>query len=258
MIFDTHAHYDDERFQEDREAVIEELRDNEVIAVINCGSSFEGTLASIELAKKYDFFYAAIGIHPECANEFSEEVYNELKKMANNQKIKAIGEIGLDYYWEENPPKDIQIKVMREQMELAREMKLPVVIHDREAHEDVLNIIKDYPEVKGVIHSFSGSVEFAKECIKQGYYIGFTGVITFKNAKKIKDVAKEIPLNRILVETDCPYMTPEPHRGKRNRSDYIPNIIKTIAELREVSFKDIEEASIKNAKKLFDVKLSSL
>ncbi|SHI03306.1 TatD family hydrolase [Clostridium grantii] len=257
MIFDTHAHYDDERFDEDRETVITELRENGVAAVLNCGSSLKGTLASLKLSEEHNFFYAAIGIHPECANEFDEEVYNQLKKMALDTKVKAIGEIGLDYYWEENPSKDIQIKVMRKQMELARELNLPVVIHDREAHEDVLNIIKDYPEVRGVIHSFSGSVEFAKECLKQGYYIGFTGVVTFKNAKKIKNVAKEIPLNRILVETDCPYMTPEPHRGKRNRSDYIPNIIKTIAELRAVSFKDIEEASIKNAQELFDIKLSS-
>ena len=150
------------------------------------------------------------------------------------KKIVAIGEIGLDYYWEENPPKDIQKEVFRKQMKLAKELNLPVVIHDRDAHQDTLEIIKEFPEVTGVVHCFSGSVEFAKQCIALGYYIGFTGVVTFKNAKKVVNVAKEIPLDRMLVETDCPYMAPEPNRGKRNKSDYIKYIIKKIAEIKEI------------------------
>lgn len=253
MIFDSHAHYDDEKFDEDRDKVIRELKENDVIAVMNCGSSYKGAVDSLDLAKKYEFFYAAVGIHPEYADQFNEDTYCEIKKMASHSKVKAIGEIGLDYYWDDNPPKETQIRVMRRHMELAQGLNLPVIIHDREAHEDVLNIIKEYPKVNGVIHSFSGSVEFAKECIRQGYYIGFTGVVTFKNAKKIKDVAKDIPVDKILVETDCPYMAPVPYRGKRNRSDYISNVIRQIAELREVSYEEIEKSSLENAKKIYRI-----
>ena len=158
----------------------------------------------------------------------------QIQHFQKNDKIVAIGEIGLDYYWDQNPPKEIQKEVFRKQMNLAKELDLPVIIHDREAHQDTLEIIKEFPEVRGVIHCFSGSVEFAKECIKLGYYIGFTGVVTFKNAKKIVEVAKELPLDKMLVETDCPYMAPEPNRGKRNKSDYIEYIIKKIAQIKEI------------------------
>lgn len=253
MIFDSHAHYDDERFDEDREIIIEELRENGVVGVLNCGSSYEGTEKSLKLANENDFFYAAVGIHPEFADEFDDNIYMKIKDMAENKNVKAIGEIGLDYYWEENPSREVQIKVMEKQMKLAEELNLPVVIHDREAHGDVLEVIKKFPNVNGVIHSFSGSPEFARECLKEGYYIGFTGVVTFKNAKKIKEVAKMVPIQRILVETDCPYMTPTPFRGKRNRSDYIKYIIDTIAELRGVSYKEIEEASLENTRNLFSI-----
>ncbi len=253
MIFDSHAHYDDERFDEDREIIIEELRENGVVGVLNCGSSYEGTEKSLKLANENDFFYAAVGIHPEFADEFDDNIYMKIKDMAENKNVKAIGEIGLDYYWEENPSREVQIKVMEKQMKLAEELNLPVVIHDREAHGDVLEVIKKFPNVNGVIHSFSGSSEFARECLKEGYYIGFTGVVTFKNAKKIKEVAKMVPIQRILVETDCPYMTPTPFRGKRNRSDYIKYIIDTIAELRGVSYKEIEEASLENTRNLFSI-----
>ena len=233
-IFDSHAHYDDESFDEDREAVIEELRKDGVIGVLNCGSSFEGAVKSVELTKEYPEFYAAVGIHPENANELTEENYETIKSLAiNNDKVVAIGEIGLDYYWDENPPKDVQKEVFRKQMKLAEELNLPVVIHDRDAHADTLEIIKEFPNVIGVVHCFSGSVEFAKQCIAEGYYIGFTGVVTFKNAKKIVEVAKEIPLERMLVETDCPYMAPVPNRGKRNQSNYIKYIIEKLAEIKE-------------------------
>ena len=156
------------------------------------------------------------------------------EKIKGNKKIIAVGEIGLDYYWEENPSKEVQKEVFRKHMELARELDLPVIIHDRDAHEDTLKIMKEYPEVKGTVHCFSGSVEFAKECLKLGYYIGITGVITFKNAKKLVKVVKEVPLDRLLVETDCPYMAPEPNRGKRNKSDYIEFIIERIAQIKEI------------------------
>ncbi len=234
-IIDSHAHYDDESFDEDREEVFKEIKENGVIGVLNCSSSYESLKITDKLTKDHEFIVGAMGIHPENANEMKENTLDEIRNyIKTNDKIVAIGEIGLDYYWEENPPKDIQKEVFRKQMKLAKELNLPVVIHDRDAHQDTLEIIKEFPEVTGVVHCFSGSVEFAKQCIALGYYIGFTGVVTFKNAKKVVNVAKEIPLDRMLVETDCPYMAPEPNRGKRNKSDYIKYIIKKIAEIKEI------------------------
>ncbi|MCM0649473.1 TatD family hydrolase [Clostridium swellfunianum] len=247
-IFDSHAHYDDESFNEDREQVIKELKENGIVGVLNCGASFEGARTSVALADKYDIFYAAVGIHPENALEFNQNVLEELRDMAKNKRVRAIGEIGLDYYYEENPPREVQKSVFRAQMKLAEELNLPVVIHDRDAHEDTLNILKEFPKVKGVLHCFSGSVEFARECLKLGYNIGFTGVVTFKNAKKLVEVAKEVPLDRMLVETDCPYMAPTPFRGKRNRSDYINYIIEKIAKIKAVSEEEISKATINNTK----------
>lgn len=253
MIFDSHAHYDDDSFDEDREQVIKELKENGIIGVLNCGASLEGARDSLKLAEKYDFFYAAVGIHPENAYELTDEAFEEIKKMTKNSKVRAIGEIGLDYYWDENPPKDIQKDVFRKQMQLAKELKLPVIIHDREAHGDTLEIMKEFPEVKGVLHCFSGSVEFARECLKLGYYIGFTGVVTFKNAKKVLEVAKEVPTDRFLVETDCPYMAPTPYRGKRNRSEYIKFIIEKVAEIKGLSADEVENKTIENTKNLLKI-----
>jgi TatD DNase family protein len=254
MIFDSHAHYDDEAFNDDRDAVIHEIKDSGVIGVLNCGASIEGTRMSVELSGKYEFIYAAVGIHPEHADTVNEQIINELRNLAQNVKVRAIGEIGLDYYYEENPSREIQKEAFKLQMMLATELKLPVVIHDRDAHSDTLDILKEFPEVIGVVHCFSGSVEFAKECLKLGYYIGFTGVITFKNAKKIVEVARAVPMDRILVETDCPYMAPTPYRGKRNKSDYIKYIIEKISEIKERSIEEIEEMTIFNAKQLLKIK----
>lgn len=253
-IFDSHAHYDDDSFNEDRARVLGELKDNNIIGVLNCGSSFKGAVASLNLAKNNDFFYASVGIHPEYADTVDENMIKEIKNMASNHKVRAIGEIGLDYHYEDNPSKEVQKKVFIRQMELAKKLNLPVVIHDRDAHKDTLDIIKMFPEVHGVIHCFSGSVEFARECLNLGYYIGFTGVVTFKNAKKVLEVAKDAPIDKILVETDCPYMTPEPHRGKRNRSEYIEQIIKKIAEIREISEEELNDQIISNTKKLLNIK----
>ncbi|MDO5518668.1 MAG: TatD family hydrolase [Clostridium sp.] len=242
-IIDSHAHYDDESFNEDRKEVLSQIRENGVIQVLNCAASYDSLKSVDNLTKEYDFILGALGIHPENADEMKEDTLEEIKEyIKNNDKIVAIGEIGLDYYWEENPSKEVQKEVFRKQMNLARELDLPVVIHDRDAHQDTLEIIKEFPEVTGVVHCFSGSVEFAKECIRLGYYIGFTGVVTFKNAKKVVQVAKEIPLDRMLVETDCPYMAPEPNRGKRNKSDYIEYIINKIADIRQI---DPYEANLK-------------
>lgn len=250
MIFDSHAHYDDSQFNEDRALVLKEIQENGVIGVLNCGSDLRGMNMSIELANSYDFIYAAVGIHPEYAQVVNEELIEEMRSHAKNPKVRAIGEIGLDYYWEENPPREVQKKAFRMQMQLARELKLPVVIHDREAHQDTLEIMKEFSDVKGVVHCFSGSVEFAKECLKLGYYIGITGVVTFKNAKVIKEVAKIVPLDKLLVETDCPYMAPTPYRGKRNQSDYIQYIIEEIAQLKGITKEEVEENTIKNGKNL--------
>lgn len=242
-IIDSHAHYDDESFDEDRAEVLKQITENGVIGIMNCACSCESLKTTNNLTKEYDYIYGALGIHPENAYELKEETLEEIKGyISQNDKIVAIGEIGLDYYWEENPPKEVQKEVFRKQMNLAKELNMPVVIHDRDAHMDTLGIMKEFPEVTGVVHCFSGSKEFAIECVKLGYYIGFTGVVTFKNAKKIVEVAKEIPLDRILVETDCPYMAPEPNRGKRNKSDYIEYIIKKIADIREI---DPYEANMK-------------
>lgn len=250
MIFDSHSHYDDEAFNEDREQVILRQKENGIVGILNCGSSLHGAKMSVELSEKYDFIYAAVGIHPEFASEFNEEVLKEIKALAARPRVKAIGEIGLDYYWEENPPKEVQQKVFRAQMKLAEELQLPVIIHDREAHEDTLSILKEYPKVKGVVHCFSGSAEFAVQCLALGYYIGITGVVTFKNARKIIEVAKVVPMDRLLIETDCPYMAPVPHRGQRNESVYLNEVIIKLAEIKDISPHEISTASIDNIKRL--------
>ncbi|WP_291576064.1 TatD family hydrolase [Clostridium sp. UBA4548] len=254
MIFDSHSHYDDSQFNEDRDLVLKEIKEKGVIGVLNCGSDLRGLNMSIELAEKYDFVYAAVGIHPEYAQIVDENLIEQIKNHAKNPKVRAIGEIGLDYYWEENPPREVQKKAFRMQMEAARELNLPVVIHDREAHQDTLEIMKEFSQVKGVVHCFSGSVEFAKECLKLGYYIGITGVVTFKNAKVIKEVVKAVPIDKLLVETDCPYMAPTPYRGKRNQSNYIEYIIEEIADLKGITKEDVEKNTIKNTKNLLNLK----
>lgn len=253
-IFDSHAHYDDEEFDNDRKEVLEELKNEGVIGIMNCSSSYKSIAKTCELINTYDFIYGAVGIHPENADEFKDEMLDEFKDIIKkNPKVKAIGEIGLDYYWDENPDKEIQKDVFRKHMKLAEELNVPVIIHDRDAHEDTLNIIKEFPNVKGVVHCFSGSVEFAKECLKLGYYIGVTGVVTFKNAKKVVKVVKEVPVERLLVETDCPYMAPEPNRGKRNKSSYIKYVIEKISEIKEINPKEFNLKVNENLQNLFKI-----
>ena len=251
IIFDTHAHYDDNSFDEDRGAVLSQIKENGVIGILNCASSYESIDKTYNLTIENDFIYGALGIHPENADEFNDDVEKKIIKLINkNKKIIAIGEIGLDYYWEENPSKEIQKEVFRRQMKLAETLNLPVVIHDRDAHGDTLEIMKEFPNVKGIVHCFSGSVEFAVECIKLGYYIGIGGVVTFKNAKKIVEVVKQIPLESILVETDSPYMAPTPNRGKRNKSDYIAYIIEQIAQIKNLNPKEVNLAVNGNFERL--------
>ncbi len=253
VIFDTHAHYDDEAFDEDREIIFKQIKDNGVIGILNCASSYKSIEKTNKLTIENDFIYGALGIHPENADEFNNNVEIEIINLIEkNRKIIAIGEIGLDYYWDENPSKDIQKQVFRQQMRLAEKLKLPVIIHDRDAHGDTLEIMKEFPNVNGIVHCFSGSVEFAMECIKLGYYIGITGVVTFKNAKKIVEVVKYVPLEKLLVETDCPYMAPVPNRGKRNKSDYIAYIIEQIALIKELEPKEVNLAVNANFKRLIE------
>jgi TatD DNase family protein len=251
MIFDSHAHYDDKAFNEDREEIIEKIKEAGVTKVVNCAGNLESCLKTLEFVNNYDIFYGAIGIHPQSAGEVNGNI-NKIGDMLNNKKIVAVGEIGLDYYWE-GYDRELQIKAFKEQMDLARSLNLPVVIHDREAHEDTLKVIKEFKGVRGVIHCYSGSLEFAKEVLKLDYYLGFTGVITFKNAKKSVEVVEAMPIDRLLVETDCPYLAPVPHRGERNDSSYLVHIINKIAEIRGLSYEEVRDTTYNNACKLFNI-----
>ncbi|SHE57077.1 MULTISPECIES: TatD family hydrolase [Caloramator] len=249
MIFDTHAHYDDEAFNEDREEVIDKIKKAGVGLVLNCGASIEGCFNTVELAQKYDFFYGAVGLHPHEAEKKND--LNVIGDLLSKNKIVAVGEIGLDYYYPHDREK--QKRLFMEQMDLARQLNKPVVIHDRDAHEDTLKIIKEFKGVTGVLHCYSGSYEFAKEVVKLGYFLGFTGVVTFKNAKKTVEVVQNIPLEYILVETDCPYMAPEPNRGKRNDSSYLIYVIDKISKIKELDYKKVEETTYKNGLRAFNL-----
>ena len=252
-IFDSHAHYNAEQFDEDRDSVIEEIKEYGVIGVMNCGTDVQSSKDTIALCEKHDIFYGAVGIHPTDAFNVDDKMMDEIRELAKHDKIKAIGEIGLDYYWEDNPSREEQKEVFRKHLKLAEELSLPVIIHDRDAHGDTLEIMKEFPNVKGVVHSFSGSVEMARECVKLGYYIGITGVITFKNARKLLEVCEDIDLSKILVETDAPYMAPVPMRGKRNQSSYIEYVMDKIAEIKGISGEEVSKATIENTKKLFNI-----
>lgn len=254
MIFETHAHYDDERFDEDRDILIEKLFQKNICNIINVGASIESTKTTIALAKKYENMYAAAGVHPSDIAGLNEETLAWLKEQTKDPKVIAVGEIGLDYYWDKE--EDVQ-KAQRywfaQQMGLARESQLPVIIHSRDAAEDTMRVMKEVhaEEIPGVIHCYSYSPEMAKEFIKMGYYIGVGGVVTFKNAKKLKETVMQIPLERILLETDSPYMAPEPHRGSRNDSGNLVYVAEKIAELRGITAKEVENATLANARKLF-------
>lgn len=250
-IFDTHAHYDDEQFDSDRSELLASLTGKGISGVISCGVNAESSKANIDLSEKYPFIYAAVGYHGLNTEDLTSDYLDILKGLIKNEKTVAIGEIGLDYHYEKET-RDIQLKIFREQIELANEYDLPVIVHDREAHEDTLNILKEL-KPKGVIHCFTGSVEMAKEIVKIGMYIGLGGAVTFKNAVKPVEVAKFVPADRLLVETDCPYMTPVPYRGKRNDSSLIPYTAEKIAEVRGVTAQEILDLTAENARALFRI-----
>ena len=253
MLFDTHAHMDDRAIDEDREELLNNLPDQGLALVMNPGCSLESSRNAVELARKYDYIYAAVGSHPDAADEVNEEVLEEYRKLCKlNPKIKAIGEIGLDYHYEDIP-REIQLKAFRMQMELARELGLPVIVHERDAHEDGMKVVDEFPDVTGVFHCYSGSAEMAKELVKRGWYIGFTGVLTFKNARKAVEVAASIPLDRIVLETDCPYMSPEPFRGKRNDPGKLYRMAEKLAEIRGLTVEEIHNITTENGKILYRI-----
>ncbi len=250
-IFDSHAHYTDKAFDIDRKDLLDSLRESGVCGVINCGADIESSKASLELADKYDYIYFACGIHPEEVENLPQNYIEILKDLAKHPKCVAIGEIGLDYYWRQDT-KEKQKEVFENQILLAKELNLPIIVHDREAHGDTLEILKKH-KPKGVLHCFSGSVETAKEILKLGMYIGLGGAVTFKNAKKPVEVAEFIPLDRLLLETDCPYMAPVPMRGKRNDSSLISHIAEKIGEIKGIEPQIVVNSATENVKKLFGV-----
>ena len=250
-IFDTHAHYDSSAFHADRDEVLSALPAAGVGLVVNAGCDIESSRAGIALAEKYSYLYAAVGIHPSDCGGCTDADFHVIEELCRHPKVGAVGEIGLDYYWKDNPPKAFQKKIFCRQIELALELNLPVVIHDREAHGDTMDILRSYPKLRGVLHCFSGSPEMARELLKQGWFLGFDGPITYKNAKKTLEIIEETPLDRILIETDAPYLTPVPHRGKRNDSRYLSYVIEKLAELKSISSEEMEHISWQNGLRLF-------
>jgi len=253
MLFDTHAHMDDHAFDTDREALLTSLPQQGIELLMNPGCSLESSRNASLLSQQYDYIYAAVGSHPDVADEVNEEVLEEYRKLCKqNPKIRAIGEIGLDYHYEDIP-REIQLRAFRMQMALAKELGLPVIVHEREAHEDGMSVVKEFPEVTGVFHCYSGSAEMAKWLVNRGWYIGFTGVLTFKNARKALEVASAIPLDRIVLETDCPYMAPEPFRGRRNDPGKLYRMAEKLAELRGLTLEEIHTITTENGKRLYRI-----
>lgn len=252
MLFDTHAHLDDRAFDGDREALIAQLPSRGIGLVMNPGCSLVSSRNALKLAQTYSFFYAAVGSHPDAAAEVNDEVLQEYRLLAQGPKVKAIGEIGLDYHYEDIP-RSIQQRAFCSQMELARELDLPVIVHEREAHEDGMAILRQFPEVTGVFHCYSGSAEMARQLVERGWYVGFTGVLTFKNARKAVETAATLPLERIVLETDSPYMAPEPHRGRRNDPSFLPFMAQKLALLRGLSLEEVEKITFANGKRLYRI-----
>lgn len=252
MLFDTHAHYYSDYFKSDCHDVLTGLPEKGVGLVLCPGCDLESSLASIHLAENYPFLYAAAGVHPEDAASLPDDWLSQVEEMCRHPRVKAVGEIGLDYYYDE-VPKSLQQEVFRAQMALAEKLNLPVIVHDREAHQDSLAIIKEFPNVKGVFHCYSGSVEDAKTLVKLGWMLSFTGNITFKNAKKAPEVIRYLPMDRIMIETDSPYMAPVPFRGKRCDSSYVYRVAEAIAEFKGLTMEEVERITTENGKRLFRI-----
>lgn len=254
MIFDTHAHYDDEAFDEDRETLLSGMKEAGVEYIVNIGASMASSARSLKLAEKYPFVYAAVGVHPDEVGELDEDKFALLKEWTKHEKVKAVGEIGLDYYWDKEKH-DLQKHWFMRQMELAHERKLPMIVHSREAAKDTLDmVIAAKPlELSGIIHCYSYSVEQAREYLNMGYYLGIGGVLTFKNAKKLKEVAEYAPLSQIVLETDCPYLAPVPYRGKRNDSTKIIHVAEELAAIKKVTVEEVLRITNENGRKLYHI-----
>ena len=253
MIFETHAHYDDEQFDLDREELLSSMPEQGVGTIVNVSATYESCRRVVDLVQKYPFMYAAVGIHPDEVGSLNEERFQQMKELCKQEKVVAVGEIGLDYYWD-NESHDVQKEWFVRQLDLARELNLPVLIHSREAAADTMEIMKEHGQgLRGVIHCYSYSKEQAKEYVKMGYYIGVGGVVTFKNARKLKETVEEIPLTSIVLETDCPYLAPVPFRGKRNNSSYIKYVAEEIAEIKGISYEAVVEQTEKNARDMYNL-----
>ena len=252
-LFDTHAHMDDKAFDADREELLRALPEQGIALLMNPGCSLASSRAACDLAEKYDYIYAAVGSHPDAADEVNQETLEAYRMLCKqNPKVKAIGEIGLDYHYEDIP-REIQLRAFRDQMALARELNLPVIVHEREAHEDGMAVVREFPEVTGVFHCYSGSAEMARQLVKLGWYIGFTGVLTFKNARKALEVAQSIDLSRLVLETDCPYMSPEPFRGKRNDPGKLYRMAQVLGQLRGIPAEEAAGIALENGKRLYGI-----
>ena len=252
MYFDTHAHYCDKRFNEDRDELLESMADGGVSLILNSGSSLRSSRISLELADKYPFIYASVGVHPHDSKSMDDGTVSILERLLSHPKAMAVGEIGLDYHYDFSP-RDVQKKRFREQLELARQLDLPVIIHEREALQDTLDAVREYRDLTGVLHCFSGSWETAKIILDLGWYISFTGVITFKNARRALEVIEKMSAERIMLETDCPYMAPDPMRGRRNSSLFLPYIAGKVAEVRGMAVDDVAELTTENGKRFFGI-----
>ena len=252
MLFDTHAHYDAPEFDQDRDALLARLPEQDVSLVVNPGCDPASSRAALELAGRYPFLYAAVGWHPENCAPYDGSL-DGIRELAQAPRTVAIGEIGLDYYWEENPPRELQRRVFRDQMALARELGLPVIVHDREAHADALAVVRTFPGVRGVFHCFSGSAEMARELAELGWMISFTGVLTYKNARKAVEAAQAVPLEHIMIETDSPYMAPVPHRGERNHSGHVELVCRRLAELKGIAPDECSIITQGNGRRFFHI-----
>ena len=252
MYFDTHAHYCDKRFNEDRDELLESMADGGVSLILNSGSSLKSSKLSLEMADKYPFIYASVGVHPHDSKSMDDGTVTVLEKLLSHPKAVAVGEIGLDYHYDFSP-RDVQKKRFREQLELARHLKKPVIIHERESLQDTLDAVREYRDLTGVFHCFSGSWETARIILDFGWYISFTGVITFKNAKRALEVIEKMPTERIMLETDCPYMAPDPMRGRRNSSLYLPYIAEKVAALRGMAIEEVAVLTTENGKRFFGI-----
>ena len=252
-LFDTHAHYNDDAFDQNRKGLLDALPDAGVGAVVIPGVDVESSRSALALAESRPWLFAAAGIHPEDCAGCTAADFSAIRDLCREKKVVAIGEIGLDYYWAENPPKEFQQMVFRRQLELALELELPVIVHDREAHQDCLSIVREHPQVTGVYHCYSGSLEDAKVLVKLGWMLSFTGVITYKNARKAPDILRWLPLERLMLETDAPYMAPVPFRGKRNDSGYVHLVAETIAQVKGVPPEEVAAVTLENGRRFFGI-----